>query len=556
MTLNQITTVLVSALQILGSLGLFLYGMKAMSDGIQKAAGERMQSVLNMMTTNRVAAIFTGFAITALIQSSSATTVMVVSFVNAGLLSLTQSIGVIMGANIGTTVTAWMVSLLGFKFKISAIAVPCIGIGLPLFFSKRGRKRNWGEFLIGFGILFLGLSLLKDAIPEVTPEMVEKYVSPLTGMGFLSTILFVGAGAVLTVIVHSSSASTTITLTLAYKGMLSLPIAAAMILGGNIGTTIDAFLASIGATTNAKRAARVHILFNILGTLVILVVFKPFLKFIEYIVPGDEITTTLAMFHTVFNVTATLIFVWFVPQFAALVRKLVKSSELEHTDEPYRLEYIHTGLQDIPEINLIKARSEVKKMAEIIQGMFERFRLSLKGEKKDLEKQLSKMKKLEDYTDQMQEEISAFLLNCSKENLNDDGIVNAASLMRIVNELESIGDSCYKLMLLTQRKEEKRLPFHDSALDDIKPLEELVTNFLSAVINNFNEDPTHSIVKDANKMEKQVNEYRSELKRIARRQIQSGADVKGELLFIDLVRQIEHIGDYCMNIAEVMARMV
>lgn len=551
---------LIVILEIAGCLGIFLYGMKIMSDGIQKAAGDRMQNILNLMTSNRVTAVLTGVFITAIIQSSSATTVMVVSFVNAGLLSLTQSIGVIMGANIGTTVTSWIIAVIG-KVSMSAIAIPCIGMGIPmLMFSKKSSRKSWGEFFVGFGLLFLGLHLLKELLPgkdEAAAYMAS--LEQLTNLGFLSILLFVAIGAIMTVIIHSSSATMGVILILVGTdgaGIgLPIEIAAAMATGCTIGTTIDAFLASVAANTHAKRAAMVHILFNVLGAIITLVFFYPFLNFIQFIVPGDDPRFTMAMFHTIKSISLTLIFIWFVPQFEKMVTKIVKQEEIEHGDIPYKLEYLNTGLQDIPEIYLLKAKDEVKMMSIIVNKMFNRFRNALADSNVDYEKELKKMKKQEDYTDQMQEELSQFLLSCTKDNLNDDGFTNAASLMRIVNELESVGDSCYKLMILAEKRNKQGLVFHETAMEELKPCESLVGEFLDDVVFNLSTKNNEFKIADAKITEKKINDYRSRLKKSARRQIQGGFDVKAELLYIDIVRQIEHIGDFCMNIMQIMENM-
>lgn len=275
--------------KLLGSLGVFLYGMRVMSDGLQKVAGNKLQSVLNYMTNNRIAAVLTGFIITSLIQSSSATTVMIVSFVNANLLTLTQAIGVIMGANIGTTVTTWIISFIGFKFEISAIALPIVGIGLPFIFSKYKRRRDFGEILIGFGLLFLGLMFMKSSVPDINsnPEVLE-FLKHYTDLGFLSFLIFVAVGTVLTIIVQSSSAAMAVTITMAFMGWINFITAAAIVLGENIGTTITTYLASIGTNVNARRAARAHFLFNILGVIWMAFIFQYFTKFILNIAPWNS----------------------------------------------------------------------------------------------------------------------------------------------------------------------------------------------------------------------------------------------------------------------------
>lgn len=542
------------ALSFVGALGVFLFGMKIMSDGIQKAAGERLQSILNHITSNRFIAVFTGFLITAIVQSSSATTVMTVSFVNAGLLSLTQSIGVIFGANIGTTVTGWIVSLLGFKLKITALALPIIGIGLPLYFSKKEGRRNWGEFMIGFGILFLGLKYLKDAIPSDNQALID-FIAPYTTMGFGSTALFVFFGALITIIVHSSSASTTIVLTMAASGLIGLDIAAAMIMGSNIGTTVDAFLASIGATTNAKRAARVHLLFNVFGVVVILVVFRPFLALVQAIVPGDEITTTLAMFHTIFNITNTLLFIGFVPQIAKLVEKLVPERESDRNKKAYNLEYIKVATQDIPELNLVQAQKEVVDMTELVEEMFSTYLNVFSNPDKKMGDEVEKLRDMEDYSDQMQEKITAYLLECSKENLNEAGHENVNAMIRIVSELESIGDSCFSLIMLSQKKYKKQIPLHDSAMDEVMSYSELVNDFLQFIKDHMNAHLSKKHLEEANELEDKIDSYRDKLRKKARKQIVEGADVKGELLYIDIIRHMERMGDYCMNIAQALRKI-
>ncbi len=312
--------------QIIGSLGFLLYGMKMMSDGIQKTAGEKLHKVLGYMTGNRFLAVLTGLFITMIIQSSSATTVMVVSFVNAGLLTLTQSIGVIFGANIGTTITAWIVSLIGFNFNLTAFAVPAFGIGFFLTFIKNWKKQGLGETIMGFGILFLGLDMLSHALPAIDADTIS-FLSAFTDRGALSTLIGILAGGLLTVIIHSSSASTAIIITLAFRGLLPWEFSAAMVLGSNIGTTIDAVLASIGTKVSARRAALVHVLFNVIGTILAAVFMRPLLTFVEFLVPGpveSSITTHIAMLHTVFNVLCALLFLPFVKQLAALTERIIK----------------------------------------------------------------------------------------------------------------------------------------------------------------------------------------------------------------------------------------
>lgn len=547
--------VIYSILKIAGSLGLFLYGMKVMSDGIQKTAGDGLHKILNYMTINRFAAVLTGFAVTTIVQSSSATTVMVVSFVNAGLLNLTQAIGVIMGANIGTTVTGWIVALIGFKFSITAIALPAIGLGLPLVFSKKLGKQDLGEVLIGFGILFLGLDFLKNSVPDIKnhPEYLE-FLTNFTNLGVFSYIIFVAIGALLTIIIQSSSASMAITLTMAYSGWIDYSTASAVIIGSNIGTTVTAYLASIGTNTNAKRASRAHILFNIAGAVLILIVHSPMLRLVDMIIPGNPETGTaipehLAMFHTLFNIMTTAVFVWFVPQFAKIVEKIVPDAEAGF-DSKYELKYISTGIQDTAEINLVKARSEISKMAGITEEMFLNFLSIFNKPNKNLGKEVARLKEMEDFTDQMQEQITSYLIECSSEGLNEEGIRSATAMIRVVNELESIGDSCYNLILLSERRHKKRIEIEKEALDALTPINSTVSEFLAYIRTNLDSQFDAENLKEALSLEETIDAERKSLRKKSRKRIQTGSDIKSELLYLDIVKHLEHIGDYSLNIAE------
>ena len=552
--------VIYSILKIMGSLGLFLYGMKIMSDGIQRTAGESLQKVLNFMTINRVAAVATGFAVTAIVQSSSATTVMVVSFVNAGLLSLQQAIGVIMGANIGTTVTGWIVALIGFKFSITAVALPAIGIGLPLVFSKKLNKQDLGEVLIGFGILFLGLNFLKDSVPDIKhhPEYLE-FLRHFADLGFLSYVIFIIVGALITIVIQSSSASMAITLTMAYSGWVDYQTAAALIIGSNIGTTVTAYLASIGTNTGAKRASRAHILFNLAGAVIILILYTPFMRLVDMLIPGnpmagEAIPEHLAMFHTLFNIANTLIFIWFIPQYARIVEKIVPETR-EDFDLKYTFKYISTGIQDTAEINLLRAYTEVSKMAGITDEMFSRFMKVFKKPDSKMGKDVKKIKDMEEFTDQMQEQLSSFLIECSGEGLNESGAKSVAILLRIINELESIGDSCFNLILLAERRYRKKLEFGDKAVESLSPMTATVSEFLRFIRDSINREFTGRELDTALKFEEKVDKQRRILRRESRKRMQKGSDVKAELIYLELVKHIEHIGDYSLNIAEALKQL-
>jgi len=545
-------------LQIIGSLGLFLYGMRTMSDGIQKAAGGRLQSILNFMTGNRVAAIFTGLAITGIIQSSSATTVMVVSFVNAGLLQLTQAIGVIMGANIGTTITGWIVALLGFKFQISAVAIPAIGIGFILILVKKFNKQDLGEFITGFGLLFLGLNFLKESVPDISahPEILE-YLGRFTQHGVLSYFFFVIVGTLLTIIVQSSSAAMAITLTMAYAGWIDFPTAAAIVLGENIGTTVTAFLASIGTNVNARRASRVHTLFNIFGVIWMTFLFAPFLQLVNTIVPGDIyaeggaqfLPGHLAMFHTLFNITNTLFCSFFIKQIALVVTKLVPDDEAG-MPTTYKLKYISATLQDTPELYLLTVERELSKMAIIISDMFGRFWEVFNNPKKNMTEEIESQKKMEDLTDKMQVEITQFLSQCSLDNMNKVSAANVYSMMRITNELERIGDSCFNLMILAERRAKWDMELDETSIQKLFPYVDLVNQFLRFIRSHLNEHVTSENLAVALELEDRINRMRNILKQSAAKRMQAGANVKTELLYIDVVRHVEQIGDHCLNITE------
>jgi len=548
------------ALKLLGSLGVFLYGMRVMSDGIQKVAGDRMQKILNYMTSNRFFAVVTGFIITALIQSSSATTVMIVSFVNASLLSLSQAIGVIMGANIGTTVTTWIVSIVGFKFKISAFALPIIGVGLPFFLSKLKRRRDFGEILVGFGLLFLGLAFLKESVPDIkqNPEVLA-FLKNYTDLGFLSFLIFVGVGSVLTVIVQSSSAAMAITVTMAFKGWIDFPTAAAVVLGENIGTTITAYLASIGTSVNARRAARAHFLFNILGVVWMAFIFNYFVKFVYSIAPWDphqqvNFPLNLSLFHTIFNITNTLIFVSFIPIFAKIVEKMIKIKPGD-IPEKYQLKYISTGLQDTATMNLLNAKNELRKMSKVTEEMYRSFLDVFFHPNEKKGSSVEKVKEMEELTDQMQEEISKYLVECSKEELSEANIKNVNAIMRIINELENVGDSCFKLIILIQRKYDKKLKLHEKAREEITNFSNLVIEFMTFYNARLNEHLVDQDLDLAYRMEQKINHSRDDLKKAAQRRLQAGSDVRSELLYIDLLKNFEHIGDNALNISQALNNM-
>ena len=541
--------------QLIGSLGFLLYGMKMMSDGIQKSAGEGLQRILGLMTGNRILAVLTGLFITMIIQSSSATTVMVVSFVNAGLLTLKQSVGVIFGANIGTTITAWIVSLFGFKFDISAFAIPMFGIGFLLISVKRLKKEAIGEALMGFGLLFLGLDMLSSIMPEISADNVS-FLANFQNSGALSVFLGVAAGMVITMIIHSSSAATAIILTMSYNGLLTWEFAAAMVLGSNIGTTIDAVIASIGTKVNARRAALVHVLFNVSGTILAVIFFKGLLTLVDKIVPGpvdqNTITTHIAMLHTVFNTVNTIIFLPFVNQIAALTERLVKPKQDETPDE-YHLEMPQPGKKEQAAGAILLVEKEIADMTEVVIRMFQRIRntFSNRALAATEEYKLAQVRD-EDYADQMHHEISQYLVHCMDLPLTDNQRNNVSQMLEIVAQLESITDDCHSVSTLLSRSIEKKMTFAQEDLERLDPYVELVNRFVLFIREHINKHLTEDKLSEAKTIEDQIDLFRKNLKKVARKRLESGADVKSELLYIDLVRQLEKIGDKAFNISEAL----
>ncbi len=550
-------------LQVAGSLGLFLFGMRTMSNGMQHAAGDRLQAILNYMTGNRFVSVLTGVLLTVLVQSSSAATVMVVSFVNASLLSLTQAVGVIMGANIGTTLTGWLVAAIGLDFNVVAAALPAIGFGAVLVFVRRLRRVAYGEALIGFGIIFLGLSFLRDSVPDVSefPHLLE-YLTQFGGYGRLSIVLFVAVGAVLTVLVQSSSAAIAITLTAAFAGWIDYPSAAAIILGENIGTTITANLAAIGGSLSGRRAARAHLVFNVIGVVWMVALFPVALQIVDAIMPGSpEVTEAgasalpahLAMFHTLFNVTNTLLCVGFVPQFVRLVDRVTPGREEERELGPYRLPIVLDQIHQSPEFYLVEVRNEIAKLGAITERMFTRLRRVFEGDEHEADRVVEALEREERFTDEMRDELTKFLASFSMESLSKRSAGDVTAMLRVVDELESIADSCYNLALLGQRRARKRLEVDPTALPDLLAYLALVSRFLVFIREHLDERVTREQYRAARELETQVDEGRNRLKKAARDRLQGGGDVHTELLLIDMIAHLEHIGDYALNVAQSLA---
>ncbi len=549
-------------LKLMGSLALFLYGMKIMSEGLQKFAGDKLRRILTAMTTNRVTGVFTGMLITALIQSSSATTVMVVSFVNAGLLTLAQSIGVIMGANIGTTVTAWIISALGFKVDIAAFALPLLTVGVIMLFMQKSKHKSIGEFVMGFCFLFMGLSYLKANAPDLqaNPEMLA-FVQDYADMGFASILLFVLIGTVLTMIVQASAATMAITLIMCANGWISFELGAALVLGENIGTTITANLAAITGNTQSRRAALAHLVFNVFGVIWVLFLFGPFTNMVTWIVEnwigvtdngdGSFVSFQLSAFHTCFNICNVLILIWFVKLIEKTVCKILPVKE---NDEDTRLRYITGGLLSTAELSVLEAQKEIALYAQRTRKMFGFVQELLNTKKGDeFNKLYSRIEKYESISDNMEIEIANYLNKVSEGRLSSESKTRIQSMLREVTEIESIGDSCYNLArTLNRKRQNSQEDFTEKQYEHISNMMNLVDGALEEMDKIITHRPTHHV--DVNKsynIENEINNYRNQLKS------QNINDVNNQVYgyqlgvyYMDIIAECEKLGDYVINVVD------
>ncbi|MGL4410976.1 MAG: Na/Pi cotransporter family protein, partial [Bacteroidales bacterium] len=584
-------------LTLVGSLGMFLYGMKVMSEGLQKVAGDRLRGFLATMTKNRLMGLLTGVLITMLIQSSSATTVMVVSFVNAGLLTLAQSITVIMGANIGTTVTAWIISLFGFKFSISVVALPIMGLAIPLIFSSNGKRKSWGEFLVGFAFLFMGLDFLKGAVPDIksNPEILS-FLREYTQMGFSSTLLFLLIGTILTIVVQSSSATMAITLVMCSKGWISYEIAAAMVLGENIGTTITANLAALSANTSAKRAALSHLMFNIFGVIWVLILFRPFMALVGTVVtklgggdphalmtltanlsPADQalieskekltdpsmlalreqfiagqvsVSYALSLFHTLFNIINSFLMIWFVGVYVKVVSTLIKQKTSE---EDFHLQFISTGLLSTGELSLMQARQEIQLYAKRTNKMFTIVRelMEQKPNSDEFIKTFTRIEKYEGICDRMELEIGSYLNQVAEGRLSNESKSAVRRMMTKISEIESVGDSCFHIARTINHKAKLNIEFTDEMLVNINKMFDITEKQLTQVITLMEKDDlaTQADIDVLYNTENEINNLRSVLRR------QNVEDVNNKLYtyqagthYMDIIVECEKLGDYVMNV--------
>jgi phosphate:Na+ symporter len=549
-------------LKLFGSLALFLYGMKIMSEGLQKLAGDKMRRILTAMTTNRVTGVLTGVLITALIQSSSATTVMVVSFVNAGLLTLAQSIGVIMGANIGTTVTAWIISALGFKVDIAAFALPLLTVGVVMLFMQKSKYKSMGEFIMGFCFLFMGLSYLKANAPDLqnNPEMLA-FVQDYANMGFMSILLFVLIGTVLTMIVQASAATMAITLIMCANGWISFELGAALVLGENIGTTITANLAAITGNTQSRRAALAHLVFNVFGVIWVLCLFTPFTNAVTWIVEnwmgitdngdGSFVSFQLSAFHTCFNVCNVLLLIWLVKFIEKTVCKILPTKE---SDEDTRLRFITGGLLSTAELSILEAQKEISLYAQRTHKMFGFVQELLNTKKGDeFNKLFSRIEKYESISDNMEVEIAHYLNQVSEGRLSAESKAQIQNMLREVTEIESVGDSCYNLArTLSRKRQNLQEDFTEKQNEHIQNMMNLADEAMEQMVKVVDKSsPQHIDVNKSYNIENEINNYRNQLKN------QNIIDVNNKMYdyqigvyYMDIIAECEKLGDYIVNVIE------
>lgn len=552
---------------IIGALGFFIYGMKVMSDGIQKVAGSKMRNILSSMTSNRFLGITTGFLITALLQSSSATTVMTVSFVNAGLLSLVESIGVIMGANIGTTITAWLISILGFKVKISTIALPIIAIGFPLMFSKKTNLKAWAEVLIGFALLFMGLDELKHAVPDLkqNPSFLS-FLADYADQGYISTIIFIGVGTILTLVVQSSIAAMALTLVMCFEGYIPFELAAAMVLGENIGTTITANLAALVANVHAKRAARAHFIFNVFGVVWMIIAFPFFINFIDQYMteymgmsplnPVDKSATVplgLSIFHTTFNIFNVVLLVGFVPFMSKIATSLVKSKG--DADEEFKLDYISAAGIAIPEVAILEAKKEVAKFGDVTMRMNDFMKSLINDQnKKTRNKMFNKLKKYEEITDRVEVEIASYLDNLSTKEVSQNTSSQIRAMLSITNDLERIGDIYYQMSKTIERKDESKLYFLPEQRENLNNMLDVLDKAFTEMNANLRSEYGHISIENAKKYEREINQIRNNLRKSYLEQAEKGEyKFQPGIMYNDLFSSCEKVGDHIINVSEAVA---
>lgn len=549
----------ISIITLIGALGMFLYGMNMMSSGLQKAAGDGLRRFVASMTSNPLKGVTTGLGVTAVIQSSSATTVMVVSFVNAGILTLTQAIGVIMGANIGTTFTAWIISLFGFSADISILAVPLMAIGFVMSLSKKGKTRDISEIIVGFSLLFLGLSFMKNSVPnlETNPEVLS-FIQSWGGHGVWSVLLFILVGTTLTLVLQSSSATVALTLVFLNMGWIQFDMAAAMVLGENIGTTITANIAAAVGNTNAKRAALAHTVFNVFGVIWAVCFFRYFLALIQWLVGivglGGSAQTPLysiSMLHTVFNLINTGILIWFIPVIEKIVKTAIKDKS--SGEIPEKLVYINAGLISAPELALTEASKEVVHFGKVMQRDLEYIRSAV--EASDSEEKFQpwrdKLVKYEEISDRIEYEVVNFLNKLNREGLSDNSSLLIKALYRIVGEMESLGDSGEAISRLITRAIDHGQKLSDEHKKHVYDMIVLVGRAYEATIYNLEHSTTITNIDNAVEAEVHINRMRDKLRDVELKAVENNGEAYFEsVYYLDLVEGLEKMGDFIINISQ------
>ena len=553
--------------QLLGALGMFLYGMNLMSNGLQKAAGSKMRGLLTKMTSTPFKGVMTGLGITSVIQSSSATTVMTVGFVNAGLLTLAESVGVIMGANIGTTVTAWMVSWLGFKSDISVLAIPLMAVGFILSLSKRDKRRHISELIIGVSLLFLGLSFMKNSVPDLSPESMG-FIQEWTSFGFCYVLIFLIFGTLLTLVLQSSSATMAITLIMVNMGWIPFEMGAAMVLGENIGTTITANIAAAVGSVNAKRAAMSHTLFNMFGVIWALIFFKPLLALVGIIIasmglpnPLEVVDGTaslygISMLHTLFNVINTLILIWFVKYIVKAVEFIIKDKK-SSDDDTVKLKYIHAGHLDTAELSIEQARGEVIHFAEISRRSIDTIRKAIEAKSdKDFEASRQRLVKYEEISDRIEYEIAQFLNAMPEDSISDETRTETKRMYRIIGELESLGDSGESIGRILARRNSHEKSFTEEQVASLNKMLTAVDNAYAVMIDNLKSDKVDEMSeRRAIDAEIEINEMRNNMREAEVLKMERGdGNYQASVYYLDTLSEIERMGDYIINVSQALAK--
>lgn len=580
---------IIDFISLLGAVCLFLYGMKVMSEGLQKAAGDRLRNILGVMTKNRAMGVITGMAITALIQSSSASTVMVVSFVNAGLMTLQQAMAVIFGANVGTTFTTWIISAFSFEVNISDYSIILLAIGVPMLFMKRSSVKSLGEFLIGFCLLFMGLDLINRFVPNLqeNPELLHSMAN-YTSMGFGSVLIFFAIGVIITMVVQSSAATFAVTLIMCSQGWISFELGCAIVLGGNIGTTITPVLASLSGNLAAKRTAMGHVLFNVIGSVIALCVFYPFMELVGGITaefqglnPMDitraqeagiepsrlfspdggltsyaqaSVALGLAIFPTVFNTINLSIMIWFTNLYVKAVRWLMPAHKRDKEDE-FSLKFIGRGILKASELDITQAQKEIAVYGERVKRMLDMARDMIHTDNNDEHyiKVYSRIEKYEDISDRMEIEIGKFLNHVAEGRLSPEGKMRVAGMLRVISEIESIADGCYNIAKTLDRRDRCHVKLDDRILHEIDNMYDLVEEGMDNMLELLREmeTPSDSLIIKAYNKEREINNYRNRLRDTNIDNINNHLyDYQEGIFFMDLIGEAEKLGDYMINVVE------